>query len=72
MKRIVEVNHVEALEVISEQGGRHWSLTQETLKVPKINTYDLLGEESLKVLQVDVVEAWMTPYQCTELMGCSS
>jgi len=37
---------------------------QETLKVPKINTYGLSGEESLEVLQVDAVETWMTPYQC--------
>jgi len=28
-----------------------------------ISTYALLGEASLEVLQVDVVETWMTPYQ---------
>jgi len=38
-------------------------LTQETLKVPRISTYGLLGDRSLEVLQVDVVETWMTPYQ---------
>jgi len=36
---------------------------QDTLKVPRISTYTLLGEESLEILQVDVIETWMTPYQ---------
>ena len=38
-------------------------MTQETMKVPRITTYDLLGDESLEVLQVDTVETWITPYQ---------
>jgi len=44
------------------KGRRHWSLTQETLRVSKISVYGLSGEESLKVLQLTVVETWMTPY----------
>jgi len=52
------------LEVSLVKGRRHQSLTQETLKVPKISVYGLSGEKSLEVLQVDAVETWMTPYQC--------
>jgi len=36
---------------------------QETLKVPKVSTYDLSGEDMLDVCQVDVGETWMTPYR---------
>ncbi|XP_068486998.1 uncharacterized protein [Phaseolus vulgaris] len=38
-------------------------MTQETLKVPRITTYDLLGDEFLEVLQVDTTETWITPYK---------
>jgi len=38
-------------------------MTQETLKVPRITTYRLLGDEFLEVLQVDTTESWITPYQ---------
>jgi len=31
----------------------HHSLTQETLKTPKISTYPILGEESLQVCLVE-------------------
>jgi len=31
--------------------------------VPKITTYDLVGDESLEVLQFNTVETWITPYQ---------
>jgi len=61
---IAEVKHVETLGVSSKQGRRHRSLTQEKLKVPRINTYDLLGDGLLEVLQVDTLETWITPYQC--------
>ncbi|XP_068477172.1 uncharacterized protein [Phaseolus vulgaris] len=55
-----EVQQVETLE-----GGRreHQSLTQETLKVPKVSAYGLLGEELLDICQVDVGKTWMTPYR---------
>ena len=38
-------------------------MTQKTLRVPKISIYGLSREESSEVLQLDVVETWMTPYQ---------
>jgi len=38
-------------------------LTQETLKVPKVSAYGLLGEELPDVCQVDEGETWMTPYR---------
>jgi len=58
-----EVNHVEVLGVSSEQGKRHRLLTQETLEVPRITTYDVVEDDPLEVLQVNVVETWITPYQ---------
>ena len=54
---------MEILGVSLKQGRRQRSLTHETLKVPKITTYDLLGDESLEVLHVNIVETWITPYQ---------
>jgi len=54
---------VEILTLSLGQGKRHKSLTQETLKVPRITTYGLLRDESLEVLQVNTVEKWITPYQ---------
>jgi len=59
----VEVSRVEILGVSSENGKKRRLLTQETLKVPKKTTCGLLGEESFKVLQVDTIETWITPYQ---------
>jgi len=55
-----EVQQVSVLE-----GGRrgHRSLTQETLEVPRVSTYDLPGGESLHVCLVDEGETWMTPYK---------
>jgi len=38
-------------------------LTQKTLKVPRITTYDLLGDESLKALLVHTMKTSITPYQ---------
>jgi len=55
---------MEILLVSSKKGRRRRSMTQETLKVPRITTYGLLGDESLEVLQVDTTETWITPYQC--------
>jgi len=39
-------------------------MTRETMKVPRITTYGLLGDEFLEVLQVDTRETWITPYKC--------
>jgi len=41
----------------------HRSLTQETLKTPRISTYPVFGEESLQVCLVEKGETWMTPYK---------
>jgi len=38
-------------------------MIQETLKVPRITAYGLLGDDFLEVLQVDTTETWITPYQ---------
>jgi len=38
-------------------------MTQETLKVPRITTSGLLGDEFLEVLQVGTTETWITPYK---------
>ena len=58
---IVEVQQVSVSE--GEKRG-HRSLTQETLRAPRISAYDLLRGESLHVCQVDEGETWMTPYKC--------
>jgi len=54
---------VEILGVSLGKGRRNRSLTQETLKVPSVTTYGLLGDEFLEVLQVDTIVTWITPYQ---------
>ena len=41
----------------------HLSLTQETLRKPRISAYDLLRRESLHVCLFDEGETWMTPYR---------
>jgi len=55
----------EVQQVSFFEGGRrgHRSLTQETLRVPKVNACDLSGGESSNVCLVDVSETWMTPYR---------
>jgi len=54
---------MEVLGISSGKEIRHRSMTQETLKVPRITTYGLLGDEFLEVFQVDSTETWITPYQ---------
>jgi len=62
----VEVHQVST----SREGTRsHRSLTQETLKTPRISTYPVLGEESLQVYLVEGGETWMTPYKCYMVDG---
>jgi len=51
-----EVSHVEVLGISSGKERRHWSMTQETVKVPRITTYGLLGDEFLEFLQVDTIK----------------
>ncbi|XP_068466354.1 uncharacterized protein [Phaseolus vulgaris] len=38
-------------------------MIQETLKVLRITTYGLLGNEFLEVLRVNTTETWITPYK---------
>ena len=54
---------MEVLGINSGKERRHQSMTQETLKVPRITTYGLLGDEFLEVLQVNTIKTWITPYQ---------
>jgi len=41
----------------------HRSLTQETLKTPRVSIYPVLGEESMQVFLFEGGETWMTPYK---------
>jgi len=41
----------------------HRSLTQETMKTPRISAYALAREELLDVFLVEESETWMTPYR---------
>ena len=57
---------VEEIQQVSVfEGGRrgHRSLTQETLRVPKISAYHLSVGEPLNICLVDIAETWMTPYR---------
>jgi len=48
-------NLVEVHQVSTSRGGKrsHRSLTQETLRMPRISTYPVLGEEALQVCLVE-------------------
>ena len=54
---------VEVQETSTSEGVKrsHWSLTQETLKMPRISAYNSLREELLHVCLVEEGETWMTP-----------
>jgi len=56
----------EVQQISTSEGVRksHRSLTQETLKMPRISVYPVVGEWSSQVYQVETGETWMTPYQC--------
>jgi len=58
-------NLVGVHQINTLRGGArsHRSLTQETLKTPRVNTYPSLGEKSLQVCLVEGGETWMTPYK---------
>jgi len=47
---LFEVSQTKVLGVSSERGKRHRSMTQETLKVPRIATYGSLGDDFFEVL----------------------
>jgi len=57
---------MEVLGVSSGKRRRHWSMIQETLKVPRIT---LLGDEFPEVLQVGTTKTWITPYKCYHTDG---
>jgi len=52
-------------QVSTRRGGvrSHQSLTQETLKTPRISIYPILGEESMQVFLVEGGKTWMTSYK---------
>jgi len=51
--------------VCEAEGTRrsHRSLTQETVKTPRISRYPIVGEIVLQIYQVETGETWMTAYQ---------
>ena len=55
---------MEVLGINSRNERRYRWMTQETLRVPRITTYELLGDEFLEVFQVDTTKTWLTPYHC--------
>jgi len=54
---------VQQISILEGTKRSHRSLTQETIKMPRISTYALSREESLCVCLVEEGENWMTPYQ---------
>jgi len=58
-------NLVGVHQINTSRGGvrSHRSLTQETLKTPKVSTYAVCGEESLPVCLVKGRETWITLYK---------
>jgi len=56
----------EILHVDTSVGMRrsHQSLTQETVKTPRISRYPIAGFVMPQVHQIEEGETWMTPYQC--------
>jgi len=58
-------NSVGVHQVSMSGGGKrsHRSLSQETMRTPRISAYPILGEESLQVYLVEGGETWMTPYK---------
>jgi len=61
----IAVVQQEVQQISTSEGVKrsHQSLTQETLKTPRIGAYALSGEESLHVCLVEGGETWMTPYR---------
>jgi len=57
---MAEVQEISTLEGVSRS---HRSLTQETVKTPRISVYPVVGEMSSQFYQVEIGETWMTPYQ---------
>jgi len=53
----------EVLLVSTQAGGNHRSLTQETLKVPRVGACEVLGEEIMTASSGKNADTWITPYQ---------
>ena len=58
-------NTAEVQQISTPEGVKrsHRSLTQETLKTPKISMYALSREDSMHVCLIEGTETWMTPYR---------
>ncbi|XP_068503665.1 uncharacterized protein [Phaseolus vulgaris] len=58
-------NMTEVQQVSTSEGMRrsHRSLTQETVKTPRISRYPVAGEIAPQIYQVESGETWMTAYQ---------
>jgi len=61
MDNVAEVQQINTSEGVKRS---HRSLTQETLKTPRISTYPVSREKTLQVCLVEGGETWMTPYKC--------
>jgi len=53
----------EVLLINTREGRSHRSLTQETLKVPRVEACEVLGEKVMTVSSGKTAETWITPYQ---------
>ena len=66
-RRFVEDNRADVLQICTSRGSprSHRSLTQDTLKTPRINTYaDTLEEgRQMQVCALAEGDTWMTPYK---------
>jgi len=58
-------NGAEVQQVNTSEGTRrsHRSLTQETVRTPRISRYPVVGEIAPQVHQVEPEETWMMAYQ---------
>jgi len=58
---MAEIQSVETLEGIRRS---HRSLTQETVKMPRISRYLVVGVVMPHVYHIEEGETWMITYQC--------
>jgi len=56
----IEVQQINTTEGVMRS---HRSLTQETLKTPRIRAYNLSREESLHICLIEEDETWITLYR---------
>jgi len=48
----------------SRKGGAHHTMSQKTLKVPRVTMKGDSWEDHVEILQVSMGDTWMTPYVC--------